>query len=60
MIGVLQMKFSQFLGESFFGSGMNNLLLAKPFMETNAYWFVVVGGIFAVIVGLFIYKKMQR
>ena len=54
------MKFSQFLGESFFGSGMNNLLLAKPFMETNAYWYVVVGGIFAVIVGLFIYKKTRR
>ena len=60
VIGVLQMKFSQLLGESFFGSGMNNLLLAKPFMETKAYWVVVVGGIVVIIVGLTIYKKMQR
>ncbi len=59
MIGVLQMKISQLLGESFFGSGMNNLTLAQPFMETKAYWVVVVGGLLVVIIGLFIYKRRR-
>ncbi len=53
------MKCSQLLGESFFGSGMNNLTLAQPFMGSTAYWIVVVGGIFVVIVGLFIYKRRR-
>ena len=54
------MKLTQLLGESFLDGTMANLLLAKPFMETKAYWVVVVGGIFVVVVGLFVYKKMRR
>ncbi len=54
------MKFTQLLGESFLDGTMTNLLLAKPFMETKAYYWVVGGGLLLIIVGLLVYKKMQR